>query len=107
MSLTCVALMFLGRMPVEMKAISDMILGLTVSRFSWKKPAEKPSGHGALSGFIAKHVCLISSGVGIEISLSLTSKASSSLYAALRFLFISSMKPGLLWSLVIASSNLA
>ncbi|CAA7039105.1 unnamed protein product [Microthlaspi erraticum] len=73
-SLTMRILEIILKIPVEKNAcISVMIFDLTVSQFSWKYPAEKPSGPGALSRFIAKHACLIFSCVRIGISLSFTS----------------------------------
>ena len=50
-----------------------MIAGPTVPQLVRKKAAEKPSGPGALSGWIEKRASLISLGVGMLARVSLSS----------------------------------
>ncbi|WZZ47825.1 hypothetical protein YC2023_044084 [Brassica napus] len=47
--------------------ISKHIAGPTVSQCDWKKHAEKPSGPGALSGYIENKANHISAGVGLAV----------------------------------------
>lgn len=54
-NLTCVLLIDGARMPVEKNPwISFMTAEPMISQLDWKKPAENPSGPGALSAWIAK-----------------------------------------------------
>lgn len=50
-----------------------VIVGLTVSKFAWKKPAEKPSRLGALFAWMEKIASFIYVGVGSWISFALVS----------------------------------
>ena len=66
--------MFCGGDPsLKNSVISAMMVGPTVAQFILKKPAETPSGPGALSGWIKKRASLISFVVGITVNASLSS----------------------------------
>ncbi|KAG2277536.1 hypothetical protein Bca52824_060091 [Brassica carinata] len=56
--------------------------GPTVAQFILKKTAEKPSGPGALSGWIRKRASLISFAVGITVNASLSSAEMNFLRAS-------------------------
>lgn len=60
-----------GRLPSEKNSyISFVIAGPTMSQFDWKKLAEKPSGLGALSGWMENMASLTSRWVGGAMRIS-------------------------------------